>query len=228
MCSLGEGDKPKRSRHPRAATDKADVDLEMAVKLLSLPREVGLHPEDGKKITANFGRFGLMWPITDSMLRWTRPKMCSKSVLNRAVTLLAEKKAKGPGRRGAQTSRIWAPPRRQADQGAEGQVRSLCQRRRDQCHPAGRHRARSRDHGTGAGLIAERAAKGGKRRKPPPKQRPKAEEAREKPPKKPMARRKKPPPNQNHKQEESCQAAQGARKAARQASKAKVPEMAGE
>ncbi len=54
---LGEGDKPKRSGLPKG-TDKSDVDLELAIKLLSLPREVGLHPEDGKKISANFGRFG--------------------------------------------------------------------------------------------------------------------------------------------------------------------------
>ena len=53
----GEGEKPKRSGLPKG-TDKSDVDLELAVKLLNLPREVGLHPEDGKKITSNFGRFG--------------------------------------------------------------------------------------------------------------------------------------------------------------------------
>ena len=34
------------------------VDLEYALKLLALPREVGIHPETGKTIVANFGRFG--------------------------------------------------------------------------------------------------------------------------------------------------------------------------
>src|SRR5471030_1589793 len=54
---LGEGEKPKRGSIPKG-TDVADVDFEYALKLLSLPREVGKHPESGKPITANFGRFG--------------------------------------------------------------------------------------------------------------------------------------------------------------------------
>ena len=53
----GEGEKPKRSGLPKG-TDRSEVDLAMALKLLALPREVGPHPEDGKKITTNFGRFG--------------------------------------------------------------------------------------------------------------------------------------------------------------------------
>ena len=34
------------------------MDLDKALLLLSLPREVGPHPEDGAPIKANFGRFG--------------------------------------------------------------------------------------------------------------------------------------------------------------------------
>ncbi|HJR57583.1 MAG TPA: type I DNA topoisomerase [Rhizomicrobium sp.] len=99
---LGEGDKPKRSGLPKG-TDRADVDLELAVKLLSLPREVGLHPEDGKKITANFGRFGPYVAHDGIYASLESPEDVFEIGLNRAVTLLAEKKAKGPGRRGAQT-----------------------------------------------------------------------------------------------------------------------------
>jgi DNA topoisomerase-1 len=99
---LGEGDKPKRSGLPKG-TDKSDVDLEMAIKLLSLPREVGLHPEDGKKITANFGRFGPYVAHDGIYASLESPEDVFDIGLNHAVTLLAEKKAKGPGRRGAQT-----------------------------------------------------------------------------------------------------------------------------
>jgi DNA topoisomerase-1 len=98
----GDGDKPKRSGLPKG-TDRSDVDLEMALKLLALPREVGLHPEDGKKITANFGRFGPYVAHDGIYASLDSPEDVFDIGLNRAVTLIAEKKARGPGRRGAQT-----------------------------------------------------------------------------------------------------------------------------
>jgi DNA topoisomerase-1 len=71
--------------------------------LLSLPREVGLHPDDGKKITANFGRFGPYVAHNGLYASLESPEDVFEIGLNHAVTLLAEKKARGPGRRGAQT-----------------------------------------------------------------------------------------------------------------------------
>ena len=49
--------KPKRVSIGKG-TDAASVDLEFALRLLSLPREVGVDPETGKKIKAGLGRFG--------------------------------------------------------------------------------------------------------------------------------------------------------------------------
>jgi DNA topoisomerase-1 len=100
----GEGDKPKRSGLPKG-TDRSEVDLEMALKLLALPRHVGDHPEDGKKITTNFGRFGPYVYHDGIYASLKDPQDVFDIGLNHAVTLIAEKKAKGPGRRGQQTLR---------------------------------------------------------------------------------------------------------------------------
>ncbi len=54
---LGEGEKPKRQTLPKG-TNPATVELELALALLSLPREVAKHPESGEPIVVNIGRFG--------------------------------------------------------------------------------------------------------------------------------------------------------------------------
>ncbi|KAB1071957.1 type I DNA topoisomerase [Methylobacterium planeticum] len=51
------GEKPKRSSLPKGLGPAA-VDLEKALRLLALPREVARHPETGEAILANLGRFG--------------------------------------------------------------------------------------------------------------------------------------------------------------------------
>jgi DNA topoisomerase I len=53
----GEKKKPKRVSIPKEIS-LADINLETALKLVALPRDLGLHPETGKRIVANLGRFG--------------------------------------------------------------------------------------------------------------------------------------------------------------------------
>jgi len=67
---------------------------------LSLPREVGKHPEGGEPITANFGRYGPYVAHAGKYASLDSPEEVFTVGLNRAVTLLAEKKARGFQRRG--------------------------------------------------------------------------------------------------------------------------------
>ena len=97
---LGEGsedEKPRRSSIPKGV-DAGSVDLEYALKLLSLPREVGVHPESGKMITAGLGRYG-PFVLHDGMYANVESIDEVFSVgINRAVALIAEKAAGGKGR----------------------------------------------------------------------------------------------------------------------------------
>ncbi len=94
---VGEGEKPKRAGIPKG-TSPADVDLQLALNLLSLPREVGVHPEDGQPIKAGIGRFGPYVQHGKTYASLEAGDEVFTIGLNRAVTLIAEKIAKGPGR----------------------------------------------------------------------------------------------------------------------------------
>ena len=99
---LGEavnGEKPRRAGLPKG-TAPDQIDLQRALALLSLPREVGRHPEDGEPIRAGIGRFGPYVQHGKTYANLESPEEVFAIGLNRAVTLIAEKRAKGPrGRR---------------------------------------------------------------------------------------------------------------------------------
>ena len=98
---LGEGsngEKPKRTSLPKGMAPD-DVDLTMALGLLGLPREVGRHPESGEPILAGIGRFGAYVQHGKTYAGLEPGDDVLNIGLNRAVTLIAEKQAKGGGRR---------------------------------------------------------------------------------------------------------------------------------
>jgi DNA topoisomerase-1 len=95
-----------------------DLDLEQGLKLLSLPREVGKHPEDGEPIVANLGRYG---PYVQHIKTYANVPDVNELFeigINRAVTLIAEKRAgKGAGRGRGQA----APPLREMGNHTDGE-----------------------------------------------------------------------------------------------------------
>jgi len=101
--TAGEGDKPKRSSLPKGWSPQT-ISLEQALRLLSLPREVGPHPEDGKMITAGLGRYGPFILHDGTYANVSDIEEVFDIGLNRAVTLLAEKRAGGGGRGRAQAT----------------------------------------------------------------------------------------------------------------------------
>ncbi|PZQ81467.1 MAG: type I DNA topoisomerase [Ancylobacter novellus] len=101
---LGEakdGEKPKRSSLPKGLAP-ADVDLETALSLLSLPRDIGRHPDTGEPILAGIGKFGPYVQHGKTYANLEADDDVLAIGLNRAVALIADKQNKGPGRgRGA-------------------------------------------------------------------------------------------------------------------------------
>ena len=96
----GEGDeKPKRASIPKGI-DAATIDFEKAMQLLSLPREIGIHPETGTPITAGLGRYGPFILHDGTYANLDSVEDVFTIGLNRAVTLLAEKRAGKGGRFG--------------------------------------------------------------------------------------------------------------------------------
>ncbi|HEX3709990.1 MAG TPA: type I DNA topoisomerase [Pseudolabrys sp.] len=85
-----EPEKPKRASLPKGVAPE-DIDLDKALALLSLPREVGKSPEDGEPIMAGVGRFGPYVKHGKVYASLEDGDDVLTVGLNRAVTLIAEK-----------------------------------------------------------------------------------------------------------------------------------------
>ena len=186
---LGDGKEAKRSSIPK---DIPELDLDWAVKLLSLPRAIGEHPETQLPITASIGRYGPYLAHNGKYAKLRSTAEVFDTGMNMAVSKLAE--AAAGGGRGARTAaeplKTFGP-----HPTSGGEIRLM----------AGRYGAYVTDGTTNATLprdsqpedltaeqavilIDEKAAKGPAKGKPKPK--------RKAPAKKASAAKKKPAPKQ--------------------------------
>ena len=95
-----EAPKPPRASLPKGWAP-AEMDLERALMLLNLPREVGPHPEDGEMIEAGIGRYG---PFVKHGRTYANLKEVDDVFtigMNRAVEELAKKASRGSARTAA-------------------------------------------------------------------------------------------------------------------------------
>ena len=130
-----EGEKPKRAGIPKNISP-SDIELDLALKLLSLPREIGMHPETGEPITAGLGRFG---PFVKS-----RENLCQPGGRRRGVRHRAQPRGHADRRKGGEGSE--RPPFRRRSRQTAGRA-SDARRRRGQertlrrlCHLGRRQR----------------------------------------------------------------------------------------
>lgn len=114
---MGEGKDAKRASIPKDIPAE-DIGLEWAVKLLSLPRTVGTHPESGEPITASIGRYGPYLAHNGKYARLQSTTEVFETGMNSAVAKLAEAAAnpgRGRGAARAPLKELGKHPRTEAD-----------------------------------------------------------------------------------------------------------------
>ncbi|MEE2995956.1 MAG: type I DNA topoisomerase [Pseudomonadota bacterium] len=91
---LGEAQKGSKTKPKRqsllSGMMPSDIDLKLALTLLSLPRPVGPHPESGDMIVVGVGRFGPYLKIGDQYVKLGPDEDILTIGLNRAVAIIAE------------------------------------------------------------------------------------------------------------------------------------------
>jgi DNA topoisomerase I len=91
-----DAEKPKRAKWPTEwpiPREASEEILEKSLRLLSLPRVLGTHPESGKPIEASIGRFGPYVKHDGAFKSIPKSESVYEITLQRAVELLAQPKA---------------------------------------------------------------------------------------------------------------------------------------
>ncbi len=94
-CQLGENtsgkEKPRRVSIPKAIKAE-EVTTEIAIKLFELPREIGIHPENGMAVSVGIGRYGPYVRMDRTYVSLRKEDDLFTIDLKRALELLATKK----------------------------------------------------------------------------------------------------------------------------------------
>ena len=96
--------KPDRASLPKGWGAES-LTLKRALDLLNLPRIIGTHPEDGQTVEAAIGRFGPYIKHGTVYANISDVEEVFTIGMNRAVEVLAQKAARGPGRDGAEPAK---------------------------------------------------------------------------------------------------------------------------
>ncbi|MBO9579320.1 MAG: type I DNA topoisomerase [Sphingobium sp.] len=112
---MGSGKEAARSSIPKDLPD-GELTLDWAVKLLSLPRTIGNHPETGKPITASLGRYGPYLAHDGKYAKLSSTAEIFETGMNAAVSKLADAANRGGARRGTEPLKVLGPhPESQAE-----------------------------------------------------------------------------------------------------------------
>ena len=81
------GDTKTRKSLPKG-TENENVDLDLAIQLLSFPRLLGMHPDTGDEIRADFGRYGPYLKVGEKNVKLPHPHDPLKVILETAIDII--------------------------------------------------------------------------------------------------------------------------------------------